>query len=121
MRQRARLSLCWPHMDVDIAHAAASCEECVSQLPSLPAEPLQHHEPATRPFEFLHADLSEVEGRHFLVIVDQFSGWPAFTMFADKNTTARRLINAFRAFFMDTGGGGSKDHQYADNNIVQFI
>jgi hypothetical protein len=53
-------------------------------------------------------DLSEVEGRHFLVIVDQFSGWPAVTMFADKNTTARRLINAFRAFFMDTGGGAVK-------------
>jgi hypothetical protein len=94
-------------MDVDIAHTAASCEECVNQLPFLPAEPLQHHEPATQPFEFLHTDLSEVEGRHFLVIVDQFSGWPAFTMFADKNTTARRLINAFRALFMDTGGGGS--------------
>jgi hypothetical protein len=44
------ITLYWPHMDVDIAHAAASCEECVSQLPSLPAEPLQHHEPATRPF-----------------------------------------------------------------------
>jgi hypothetical protein len=114
MRQRARLSLYWPHMDVDIAHAAASCEECVSQLPSLPAEPLQHHEPATRPFEFLHADLGEVEGRHFLVIVDQFSDWPAVTMFADKNTTARRLINAFRAFFMDTGGAPVKI--YADNS-----
>ena len=74
MRQRARLSLYWPHMDVDITHAAATCEECVSQLPSLPVEPLQHHEPATRPFEFLHADLGEVEGRHFLVIVDLFCG-----------------------------------------------
>jgi hypothetical protein len=70
MRQRARLLLYWPHMDVDIAHTAASCEECVSQLPFLPAEPLQHHEPATQPFEFLHTDLSEVEGRLFLVIVD---------------------------------------------------
>jgi hypothetical protein len=66
-------------------------------------EPLQPHEPATRQFEVLHADLGELDGRHFLVIVDQFSGWPAFTMFLDKHTTARRLINSFRAFFMDTG------------------
>jgi hypothetical protein len=35
-------------------------------------------------------------------------------MFADKNTTARRLINAFRAFFMDTGGAPVKI--YADNS-----
>lgn len=60
MRHRARLSLYWPHMDVDISNAAASCDECVSRP----------HEPATRPFKFLHANLGEVDGRHFLVIVD---------------------------------------------------
>ena len=114
MRQRARLSLYWPHMDTDIANAAATCEECVSQLPSLPAEPLQPHKPATRPFEILHADLGEVDGRHFLVIVDQFSGWPAVTMYTDKHTTARRLINSFRTFFMDIGGAPVKI--FADNS-----
>jgi hypothetical protein len=74
MRQRARLSMYWPNMDVDITNAASTCEECVSQLPSLPAEPLKKHQPATRPFEIIHTDIGEVEGRHFLVIVDQFSG-----------------------------------------------
>lgn len=98
MRHRARLSLYWPHMDVDISNAAASCDECVSRP----------HEPATRPFKFLHANLGEVDGRHFLVIVDQFSGWPAITMFSYKNTTARRLINSYRTFFVDTGGAPVK-------------
>ena len=73
MRQRARLSVYWPHMDIDIANAAAACEDRISLLPSLPAEPLQRHEPASRPFEFLHPDLGEDDGRHFLVIVDHFS------------------------------------------------
>ena len=104
MRQRARLSMYWPNMDVDITNAASTCEECVSQLPSLPAEPLKKHQPATRPFEIIHTDIGEVDGRHFLVIVDQFSGWPAVTTFPDKHTTARRLINVFRDFFLDTGG-----------------
>ncbi len=108
MRQRARLSLYWPHMDTEIANEASSCKECVSQLPSLPAEPLQPHEPATRPIEVLHADLGELDGRHFLVIVDQFSGLLAVTMFPDKQSTVRRLINSFRAFFMDTGGAPVK-------------
>jgi hypothetical protein len=71
-------------MDTDINIAALTWVEGVSQLPSLPAEPLQPHEPATRPYEVLHADLGEFDGRHFLVIVDQFSGWSAVTMFPKK-------------------------------------
>jgi hypothetical protein len=71
MRQRARLSMYWLNMDVDITNTASTC---VSQLPSLPAEPLKKHQPATRPFEIIHTELGEVDGRHFLVIVDQFSG-----------------------------------------------
>jgi hypothetical protein len=101
MRQRARLSVYWPHMDVDIANAAATCEDCISLLPFLPAEPLISNEPATRPFDFLHADLGRDDGRYFLVIVDQFSSWSHVVVFPDKNTSARRLIDAFRQFFMD--------------------
>ena len=99
MRQRARLSVYWPHMDADINNAAKSCESCVRHLPSQPAEPLRPHHPAARPFQFVHADIGEDDGRHFLVIVDQFSGCPDVTMYNDKNTTAHRLINSSRAFF----------------------
>lgn len=107
-RQRVRLSLYWPHMDTGIVNAATQCAECTSQLPSLPAEALQAHAPATRPFEFLHADLGEDDGRHFLVIIDQFSGWPHVTMFQNKNTTVGRLIEAFQTFFVATGGAPIK-------------
>jgi hypothetical protein len=56
---------------------------------------LQPHAPSSRPFEFLHADIGEDDGRHFLVIIYQFSGWPHVTMFQKKNTTPGRLIEAF--------------------------
>ena len=103
MRQRARLSVYWPNMDAEINNAAKSCESCVKHLPSQPAEPLRPHEPATRPFQFVHADIGEDDGRQFLVIVDQFSGWPDVTMYGDKNTTAHRLANSSRAFFSTMG------------------
>ncbi len=103
LRQRPRLSVYWPNMDVDIANATRSCDECNQRLPSLPPEPLKPHEPATRPFEQLHADLGEIEGRHFLTIVDQFSGWPHVVPFPNKNTTARRTIDAVRQFFTNVG------------------
>ena len=51
LRQRARLTLFWPGMDADIEDVARCCDECVSRQPSLPAEPLRPHPPATRPFE----------------------------------------------------------------------
>jgi hypothetical protein len=72
MHQRARLSVYWPNMDVEISNAAKSCDSCASHLPSPPAEPLRPHEPATRPFQFIHANIGEDDGRYFLVIVDQF-------------------------------------------------
>ena len=103
MRQRARLSGYWPHMDKDIANAAKDCDSCISRLPSPPAEPLCPHEPATRPFQFVHADIGEEDGRHFLVIVDQFSGWPDVSIYDGKNTTAHRLAKSSRALFSTMG------------------
>jgi hypothetical protein len=103
MRQRARLSVYWPNMDVDISNAAKSCDSCTSHLPSLPAEPLRPHEPATRPFQFIHADIGEEDGRQFLVIVDQFTGWPDVALYDDKNTTANRLVNSCRPLFATMG------------------
>jgi hypothetical protein len=76
LRQRARLSVFWPNMDAEIVSLAGACEECTSRLPSHPPEPLQPHEAASRPFEQIHADLCEINGRHFLIQVDSFSGWP---------------------------------------------
>jgi transposase InsO family protein len=59
--------------------------------------------------------MGEDKGRHFLVIVDQFSGWPHFTMFQNKITTARRLIDEFRSFFVSIGGAPIKI--WSDNGL----
>ena len=88
LRQRARLSLYWPGMDNDITNAAKTCDVCVKSLPSHPAETLRPHEKATRPFEQIHADLGEVNGRNYLIMVDQYSGWPHVIPFKDVNTSS---------------------------------
>ena len=103
LRQRARLSMYWPGMDNEIANAAQSCDECVKRLPSHAAETLRPHDPAKRPFEQIHADLGTVNGRNFLIMVDQFSGWPHVVPFANMNTSARQVIDAARQFFSNVG------------------
>ena len=47
--------------------------------------------------------MGEIRGRHFLTIVDQFSGWPHVVPFPNKNTTARHTIDAVRQFFTNVG------------------
>ena len=103
LRQRARLSVYWPGMDNDIENASRSCGSCAELLPSHPPEPLQPRLPAARPFEQIHADLATIRGRDFLILVDQFSGWPDVVPYLNKNTTARRVIDSSRAFFIQGG------------------
>ena len=103
MRQRTCLCVYWPGMDVDIANAARNCDSCITRLPSLPAEPLRPHEAATRPFQFVHADVGEDNGHHFLTIVDTFSGWPFLDVYGDKKTTSHRLITSTRRFITTFG------------------
>ena len=112
LRQRARLSLYWPGMDNDIENAARSCRSCTELLPSHPPEPLRPHEAASRPFEQIHADLATIRNRDFLILADQFSGWPHVVPFPDKHTTARRTIDATRGFFLQ---GGTPVKFWSDN------
>lgn len=103
LRQSARHSLYWPGMDNDITNAAKTCDECVKSLPSHPPETLRSHEKDTRPFEQLHADLDEVNGRNYLIMVDQYSKWPHVIPFKDVNTSTRQVIHEIRLFFSLVG------------------
>ena len=69
LRQRARLTLYWPGMDRDVETVAQSCKSCTESMPSNPPEPLRPHEPATRPFEQVHADFATFNGRNLLILV----------------------------------------------------
>ena len=96
-------------MDIDIMNAAKSCQSCTEILPSLPREPLIQHQEATRPFQQLHSDLAKINGHDFLIIADQYSGWPDVIPFPNKNTTAaRRVVDAVREFFVRGPGAPVK-------------
>jgi hypothetical protein len=97
--QRARLSVYWPNIDNDIVNATKNCETCTKHLLSQQPEPFRARPPATRPFEQIHADLGDVNDRHFLVMVDSFSGWPHVVTFRDTKTLARNVIGHIRNFF----------------------
>jgi len=76
MMARARKSLWWPLITRDVQNMALTCKPCQEYKPSNRDEPLRQHEAATYPFQFVHMDLGEVNGKYFLISVDQYSGYP---------------------------------------------
>ena len=93
MLARARRSLWWPYMTRDINTFAKTCEPCEVSKPSNPAEVILSHEPAQYPFQFIHMDLGQVEGQQYLIIIDQFSGYPHIAP-CGKSAPTSKVITA---------------------------
>ena len=68
---------------------------------SHPNRSVHVHQPPA--IEQIHADLGEISGRHFLVMVDSFSDWPHMVAFRDTNTSEREIIEHVRSFFSNVG------------------
>jgi transposase InsO family protein len=67
-------------------------------------------------------NIASVNGRDFLILVDQYSRWPDVIPFKDKNTSARRIVDASREFFVH--GPGAPVRVWSDNgpqfNAMEF-
>jgi len=101
---RARKSIWWPELPAELKVAANSCESCEERGPSKPAEPVIHHETATYAFEMLHTDMCQYMGRDFLIVVDQFSGYPfIFQLGKGGTTTSRQVHDCFQTVFSQFG------------------
>ena len=73
---RARRDYWWLNYDKDIESHVKRCSECVKFLPSQQMEPLINQNKATEPMEIIGLDLAESHNRHYLIMVDMFSGFP---------------------------------------------
>ena len=75
MTARARASLWWPFMARDISSFAKSCLPCETTKPSNPVETIDRHKAAEYPFQFLHMDIGQEQGRYYLITTDQYSNY----------------------------------------------
>eukprot|EP00094_Tigriopus_californicus_P003595 TCALIF_03458-PA protein Name:"Similar to pol Retrovirus-related Pol polyprotein from transposon opus (Drosophila melanogaster)" AED:0.06 eAED:0.10 QI:61/0/0/1/0/0.16/6/0/1068 len=97
---RAERSVWWSSINHDILQAVQRCQTCQERLPSHAPKPLQHIPKASQPFEKMHADIFEANGKHYLVTTDEFTGWPSLACI--HNMTSHTLINSFRTIFLAT-------------------
>lgn len=74
-KKRAKSTVYWPGMNVDIENMISKCHTCQINAPKNQKEPLIAHEIPNRPFEKLACDIFEFKGKDFLVVFDYYSKW----------------------------------------------
>ena len=76
MMARASHSVWWPGLSGDIAKLRERCLECERNTPSQQAEPPADLPDVEYPFQWICGDYFDLQGQGYLVLVDQYSGWP---------------------------------------------
>lgn len=109
--KRAREALFWPGMTADITATVEACSICQTTQKDKPAEPLLMREIPTRPWQIVASDLFQLAAKHYILIVDSYSGFVDAKELKTLNSTT--VIAAFREWFsvhgipdfLDTDGG----------------
>ena len=97
----ARVHWYWPGMSKDIERMVESCATCQQFQPSLQREPMISHEIPELPWLKVGADIFEISGQSFLLIVDYYSKYPEVLNIKDK--TAYTVINKMKSVFARLG------------------
>ena len=100
MKAQFRQLYYWPGMSNDIENIVRGCQQCRYHQPSQQKEPLQPTM-ATRPMQRMGVDIFESGGKHYLSMIDRFSGFP-FAACLPSMTTAAVTKELLR-IFMDFG------------------
>ena len=114
MRARAASCVYWPGINASIAQIRSNCKYCDSIAPSLPRQPLQPLPASTYPFQYVCADVFELRGHQYLVVVDKFSGWPILFHFRNS-LKGKDLINSLRQVFQTYG---APMRLYSDGGLI---
>ena len=98
-RAAAREAFFWPGMNNEVKQLIEACSKCQEDRASQQMEPIQYT-PVHAPMDRWSVDLADIEGKPFLVAVDEFSGYP-FAMELTRTTTQdvwERLLVYFTLF-----------------------
>ena len=99
-RARARTSVWWPGLSTQIENMVANCSTCAKDRPE-PKEPLMSASFPSRPWERLAADLFELEGKVYLIVVEYYSRWFEIKKLNDQSSA--RVISTLKELFSTHG------------------
>lgn len=110
-RLRAKASVYWNNINKDIETFVASCNVCQEHARSQQKEPLLQKDIPPYPWHTVHADLFELEGDEYLLVVDSYSKYP-FVRRMGKSCSSKACIEYLKELF---GTQGVPELMYTDN------
>ena len=99
-RARARASAWWLGLPMQIENMVTNCSTCAKGRPE-PTEPLISSSFPSRPWERLAADLFELTGKVYLIVVDYYSRWFEIRRLNDQSSS--RVISVLKELFSTHG------------------
>lgn len=105
-KQRARELVFWPGMNKQIEDTVSRCSACLAYRNKPAKEPMIIHPLPSLPWSKVGTDLFEIEGKHYLVMVDYYSNFIEVSQL-ERDTTTKTVIkhlkeNIARYGIMDT-------------------
>ena len=98
---RARECLYWPGMTGEIKNYVSTYKACRGYEQGQRKETLTSHETPSRPWQFVAADLFELNGKSYLVTVDYFSDF--FELDHLRSTSSVYVIKKLKGHFARHG------------------
>ena len=99
-RLRAATSVWWPGISKELELFIQKCPECVKSIPNS-REPLIPTPLPEHPWEKVAADLFQLNGLTYLLVVDYFSRYPEVIRLT--STTSKAVISSLKAMFSRHG------------------
>uniref|UniRef100_A0A8C5MSV1 Integrase catalytic domain-containing protein n=1 Tax=Leptobrachium leishanense TaxID=445787 RepID=A0A8C5MSV1_9ANUR len=91
----------WPTVYSDNEREVSKCAPCNALRQHEMREPLHLHPIPDKPWSITAADVFEWEGKHYLVLVDSYSGWWEFDVLPNLSSTA--VIKTLKRHFYTHG------------------
>ena len=86
--ENAASCMWWPGISREIKEAVQQCHQCQQTRPSQRKEPLKPTPLPGRPWERVDADLFQLNGKHHLVVIDEYSRWIEIKALGSTTTTS---------------------------------
>jgi hypothetical protein len=121
--QRARSSVYWPGLRKRLEEKCMSCEVCLSVERANTKEPLMSMPVPEFPFEVIGVDPFEVEGRHFLAVVDYLTKWPVIRelQVVQSDSVIRALGEVFADFGLPSRIISDNGPQLTSRKFKEFV
>ena len=97
MLANAKQRLFWPGLGASVRQTRSQCRICNTIAPSQPKEPLMPSADPEFPFQLVAVDFADIQGRHYLVYADRYTGWVEITLMSSGK--AKTICDTLRSWF----------------------